>query len=260
VAVAQISPPQAGFRAAWLTGFALAGFFDGILLHQILQWHHLLSLVRAPGLADPRAQILADGLFHVAMYLLALAGLALFWKERRGLATSGSGRTVLAGLLAGFGVWNIVDAVLFHWVLRLHHIRLDTPSPVTWDVIWLVAFGLLPLALSLAVGRSSLRPPGSGAAAAVALLVVISGVAALRSPPGGFVTALFRPGLTPAQTFDAIAASGGLLVATDASGQVVVMRLPPGASRWRLYAHGALVVGGAGPAGCLAWTLPTRSI
>src|SRR5690606_18965301 len=38
------------WRSPWtrwgtVLGFALGGFFDGILLHQILQWHHLLSLV-----------------------------------------------------------------------------------------------------------------------------------------------------------------------------------------------------------------------
>lgn len=31
-----------------LLGLSLGGFFDGILLHQILQWHHLLSLVADP--------------------------------------------------------------------------------------------------------------------------------------------------------------------------------------------------------------------
>ena len=54
---------------AWLPavtlGFALGGFFDGVLLHQILQWHHLLSLV--PGMDDLRLQILWDGYFHAAM-------------------------------------------------------------------------------------------------------------------------------------------------------------------------------------------------
>lgn len=34
----------AGFPwAGYLLGFALGGFFDGILLHQVLQWHHLLD-------------------------------------------------------------------------------------------------------------------------------------------------------------------------------------------------------------------------
>ena len=33
-------------RAGLLLGFAMGGFFDGILLHQILQWHHLLSAIQ----------------------------------------------------------------------------------------------------------------------------------------------------------------------------------------------------------------------
>ncbi|TIU49152.1 MAG: DUF2243 domain-containing protein, partial [Mesorhizobium sp.] len=51
-----------------LVGFALAGFFDGIVLHQILQWHHLLSAF-SPG-SDLRFQVMSDGLFHLVMYLL----------------------------------------------------------------------------------------------------------------------------------------------------------------------------------------------
>jgi uncharacterized membrane protein len=29
-----------------LLGLGLGGFFDGIVLHQILQWHHMLSAVK----------------------------------------------------------------------------------------------------------------------------------------------------------------------------------------------------------------------
>ena len=45
-------------RARWaiVLGFALGGFFDGIVLHQILQWHHLLSLV--PAVDSIRLQVL----------------------------------------------------------------------------------------------------------------------------------------------------------------------------------------------------------
>jgi uncharacterized membrane protein len=32
-------------QAGFLLGFALGGFFDSILLHQILQWHNLLTNV-----------------------------------------------------------------------------------------------------------------------------------------------------------------------------------------------------------------------
>ena len=61
--------------AARILGFALGGFIDGILLHQVLQWHHLLSLVEGERFRDLRVQILADGLFHVLMYVIAIAGL-----------------------------------------------------------------------------------------------------------------------------------------------------------------------------------------
>jgi len=71
-------------RTVWLTGgllgFALGGFFDGILLHQILQWHHLLSAIDPD---DARMQVTADGLFHALMYVLALAGLGQLWRIAR---------------------------------------------------------------------------------------------------------------------------------------------------------------------------------
>ena len=32
--------------AGILFGLGLGGFFDGIILHQVLQWHHMLSSAR----------------------------------------------------------------------------------------------------------------------------------------------------------------------------------------------------------------------
>ena len=47
--MADISQGSRGTRCLLLAGsvlgMALGGFFDGILLHQVLQWHHFLSLV-----------------------------------------------------------------------------------------------------------------------------------------------------------------------------------------------------------------------
>jgi uncharacterized membrane protein len=34
--------------AGLLFGLGLGGFFDGILLHQVLQWHHMLSSAGYP--------------------------------------------------------------------------------------------------------------------------------------------------------------------------------------------------------------------
>src|SRR4051812_24249980 len=102
--------------AAAIIGFALGGFFDGIMLHQVLQWHHFLSLKGDEAWRDIRMQILADGLFHVAVYALTLLGLGLLWRARgrlggtRGLRLSG-------WALLGFGIWQVVDVVGFHWII-----------------------------------------------------------------------------------------------------------------------------------------------
>ncbi|HEX8660753.1 MAG TPA: DUF2243 domain-containing protein, partial [Brevundimonas sp.] len=139
-----------------MLGIALSGFFDGILLHQVLQWHHLLSLVPGETIQRLTTQILADGLFHVLMYVIALGGGIWLWRQREGLAAPGGSRRLAVGLLAGFGAWNVVDVVLFHWILEIHHIRLDTSQPLAWDAGWLVMLGLVPLALAgLCSGRSA---------------------------------------------------------------------------------------------------------
>src|SRR5215218_1610850 len=59
-----------------LFGLGLGGFVDGIVLHQILQWHHMVSAVDdAPvtTVAGLEVNTLADGFFHLATWLLVLA-------------------------------------------------------------------------------------------------------------------------------------------------------------------------------------------
>ena len=64
--------------AGLLLGMALGGFFDGILLHQMLQWHHLLSGaggVEAPGVAGMQAlDVIGQRAQRVVHTLLADAG------------------------------------------------------------------------------------------------------------------------------------------------------------------------------------------
>jgi len=225
-------------------GVALGGFFDGILLHQILQWHHLLSLV--PGMDDLRLQVLWDGYFHALMYALALAAAWGMWRaRRRGVAAPGG--LVLAGaLLLGFGAWHALDALLSHWILGIHRIKLDSAQPLAWDIGWLVVFGLAPLfAGRLLLQRGPAR--SGGAAAALCLMAAMGGAAAawsLREPPGQrFTTVVFSPAAGPRQVFAALEATGGRLVWSDRRMAVVVVAVDK-ARRWDFYRHGALLVGG----------------
>lgn len=67
--------------AGIVLGLALGGFFDGILFHQILQWHHMLtSSANAAVANDVALNALADGIFHATTWILALVGLMLLWR------------------------------------------------------------------------------------------------------------------------------------------------------------------------------------
>jgi uncharacterized membrane protein len=170
-------PPGRGLRRAtfWL-GFALGGFLDGILLHQILQWHHLLSGLPGERWRELRLQVLADGLFHAAHYLLAAAGLAGLWRYRAALASPGSGNWVAGSGLLGFGAWHLLDAVVSHWVLGLHHIREGSTDWLFWDLVFF-ALGLVTALAGFALlrrgGGGGTGPAGSGAVAAALLAIAV---------------------------------------------------------------------------------------
>ncbi|TCT02145.1 DUF2243 domain-containing protein [Aquabacter spiritensis] len=242
-------------RGLWTAtlGFALGGFFDGILLHQILQWHHLLSLV--PEVADLRLQVLWDGYFHASMYGLAAIALWQLWRR-----PGQSGRLLAAGLLAGFGLWHMVDAVLSHWLLGIHRIRVDSPVPLAWDLGWVVLFGLVPFGLGQALARGG-GPPSARRAMPLLLATLASigtGAWSLRPPPGQPLTVVvFAPGVSPGSAMNAIGALDARLVWADPAMGVVVVDLPH-ARRSEFFRRGALMVSGTtGGLGCFAWSQPS---
>jgi uncharacterized membrane protein len=63
----------------WL-GVGLGGFADGILLHQIAQWHSMGSALVPPTTMDAMRQNMRwDGLFHAATWTITLTGVYLLW-------------------------------------------------------------------------------------------------------------------------------------------------------------------------------------
>jgi uncharacterized membrane protein len=245
-------------RTMWaglLTGFSLGGFFDGILLHQILQWHHLLSLVE--GVGDLRNQVLFDGLFHLLMYLIGAVGLILLYRARRELATPGSGRLLIATGLLGFGAWHIIDAVLSHWIMGIHRVKLDSPNPLLWDLLWFAAFGVVPAVIGAALWRNKGGGRGSSygrhAAAAMTLLVLTAAPFA-GQPPADDRSAIvvFLPGMAESEIMRSIVANNGALL-WEARG-IWAVRWEEANNGSSLYRDGALLVSNSIlGAGCLAW-------
>ena len=242
--------------AAALIGFALGGFFDGILLHQVLQWHHLLSGLDGPGWQDLRVQVLADGLFHLLMYVIAAVGLWLLVRSRSRLPVAGSQRRLVAYTAIGFGSWHAIDAVLSHWWLGLHRIRMDVAQPLAWDVGWLVLFGLLPVLFGWRMARRPGGGTGTALAGWIAVATVAAAVWAARPVPGaeGRLTVLLAPGAKPADALRAVAHTDARVTWVNGRGTVWVMTLPAGARERGGWRDGALVVPGRWvAAACGGW-------
>jgi uncharacterized membrane protein len=127
-----------------LLGIGLGGLFDGIVLHQILQWHHMLSAHTPPdSLASLEQNTLADGLFHAVAWVFTLIGVLLIWGAMRYGASMGWSR-LTGGLLAGWGGFNLVEGLVDHHLLGVHHVRLG-PDQLLYDVGFL-AWGAIMLA------------------------------------------------------------------------------------------------------------------
>ncbi|ABM34110.1 DUF2243 domain-containing protein [Paracidovorax citrulli] len=256
-------------------GFSLGGFFDGILLHQILQWHHLLSRVRSPVLENIRLQILADGLFHALMYVIAAVGIWKLWKSRALCALPRADRTLWGHALMGFGLWHLLDAVLSHWVLGLHRVRDAAEIPLLWDVGWLAVFGLLPLWFGWRARRGPpagqggadvprpqdgsvpARSPGTPGRWLSAVLIVTGAALASVWPQagrGGDVMVLFGPGVPAAAAMERLSAVDARVMWADRSGALWAVRLEDPAAARRLYGQGAWLVGDSRLRwGCLSW-------
>jgi len=107
-----------------LLGVGLGGMLDGIVLHELLQWHSMLSQ-RVPlrSVEAMHVNMLADGVFHAAMWLFTVAGIAALWRamQRPGLRYDAQHLTG-AGLM-GWGGFNLVEGLINHQLLGLHHVR-----------------------------------------------------------------------------------------------------------------------------------------
>src|SRR4051812_10875127 len=126
---------------ALLLGLGLGGFFDGIVFHQLLEWHHMLSHLSGyspntlQGLKDNTR---ADGFFHAACWLLTVAGLLILWSTTGGQRRTLPMGSLIGWLLVGWGAFNVVEGVIDHEILELHHVREVSRHPALWDIAFLV--------------------------------------------------------------------------------------------------------------------------
>jgi uncharacterized membrane protein len=125
-------------------GLGLGGFFDGIVFHQILQWHHLVSeTYPVTSLENFELNTLLDGLFHAATYVFTMIGLYLLWRTLREKRVQLSGRMLIGAMLIGWGAFNVVEGIIDHHILQIHHVR-PGENELLWDLAFL-AWGVAML-------------------------------------------------------------------------------------------------------------------
>lgn len=143
-----------------LLGIGLGGFVDGIVLHQILQWHHMLTSAGYPPDSVPNLNIntLFDGLFHATTWIAIAIGLMLLHRAIRA-GQAWSGKRLLGGMGIGWGSFNLVEGVVDHHMLGLHHVKENAANPLRWDIGFLV-FGVVLVIVGTLVARNAVVTPG----------------------------------------------------------------------------------------------------
>jgi uncharacterized membrane protein len=142
---------------AFVLGLGLGGFIDGIVLHQILQWHHMLSDTSGhpvDTVAGLEANTLADGFFHLATWVLVTIAMLLILSAWRRGRLAPPWRVHIGLVLAGWGAFNLVEGLVDHQLLGIHHVRDDLGAPLGWDLAFL-AFGASLVGVGAALARPS---------------------------------------------------------------------------------------------------------
>ena len=130
--------------AGLLLGAGMGGFVDGIVLHQILQWHNMLSEIRPPtDLAAMKYNMIWDGVFHAMTWLMVALGVWRLWVASRRDEAPRSTRVLVGALLLGWGLFNFVEGSINHHLLELHHVR-PGEQQLAWDLAFL-ALGLVQM-------------------------------------------------------------------------------------------------------------------
>lgn len=136
-------------------GIGLGGFFDGIFLHQIFQLHHMFSEIysvnEVPGL---EMNTLGDGIFHTVTWLSVLVGLGVLYSRVTHARKQVWGSRVLWGwILSGWGWFNLVEGLVDHQLLGIHHVVSSGPNQFMWDMVFL-ASGVIFIIAGWVIARS----------------------------------------------------------------------------------------------------------
>ncbi|HEX8372749.1 MAG TPA: DUF2243 domain-containing protein [Chthoniobacterales bacterium] len=138
-------------RAGIFLGIGLGGFFDGILFHQILQMHAMLS-ARIPKDSVPNISInmFWDGIFHAFTWVMTVIGVMLLFKAQSARHIVWSKRVFVGAMFLGWGMFNLVEGLVNHHFLHLHHV-VESMGTSRYDIAFLASGVIFIIAGWLAI-------------------------------------------------------------------------------------------------------------
>ena len=125
--------------AGTVLGIGMGGFVDGILFHQILQLHNMLSnRVIRDSLVNEQINMFWDGLFHAFTWISVAVGIFLLWRAVTRGGVILSGKALWGSICLGWGLFNLIEGTIDHEILQVHHVY-EKGSHLLWDMVFLAS-------------------------------------------------------------------------------------------------------------------------
>ncbi|MBU9723386.1 MULTISPECIES: DUF2243 domain-containing protein [Bacillaceae] len=137
---------------SFILGFGFLGAMDGIMFHQILQWHSVVMDT------DRTGQIMSDGIFHFATTITLVAGGVILWLAGNPTDLSKGVRLLVGYFMIGGGTFNLIEGIINHHILEIHRVRPDAANPLMYDLAFL-ASGVILIVVGLLIKRGRRTTP-----------------------------------------------------------------------------------------------------
>ena len=127
-----------------ILGIGIGGFIDGIILHQILQWHEMFSNKLPPtNLVAKSVNMFWDGVFHVITLIATIIGVVSLFSLFQRTDVFISKRTFFGGMFFGWGLFNIIEGIIDHHLLKLHNVREISQDIGFWNYSFLAVSAVM---------------------------------------------------------------------------------------------------------------------
>lgn len=130
---------------AFLFGVGMIGMLDGIVFHQILQWHSVHMHT------DRVHQIMSDGFFHLFVTVIIFVSGIFLWKGNPQDRPS----LFWGSFFLGAGTFNLLEGIINHHILQIHHVK-PGPNQAVYDISYDV-FALLLIVIGWVLVRQRKR-------------------------------------------------------------------------------------------------------